>query len=109
MHGNYALGGYVPDVLGATEEPTRAPPSDALSNFDADAYWMREVLRASMEGCGVASPNPSVGCLLVANGVEVARGCTQSFGGLHGERVAFERVSAEISWADVTAYVALEP
>jgi diaminohydroxyphosphoribosylaminopyrimidine deaminase / 5-amino-6-(5-phosphoribosylamino)uracil reductase len=110
MQGLFALGGYVPDVLG-TQEPVGQLPLKAFRDLkgDSDSHWMREVLRVSMEGCGEASPNPSVGCVLVKNGLEIARGCTQAFGGLHGERVAFERAPLDISWPEVTAYVALEP
>lgn len=98
-----SLGGWVADVLRNN--------SDMQSNGTpvSDEDWMRETLRTSMEGCGAASPNPSVGCVLVKDGQEIARGCTQPFGGAHGERVAFLRASDSVNWSEVTAYVALEP
>lgn len=103
MRSTFTLGGWLPDVPGVET------PQGSAAPLATDEDWMREALRASMQGSGEASPNPSVGCVLVKDGQEIARGCTQAFGGAHGERVAFSRVGGEVDWSQVTAYVALEP
>lgn len=103
----YGFGGFLPDIL---PQEFAAPPSPGEAAFaGSDEDWMREALRASMEGCGKASPNPSVGCVVVKDGREVARGCTSWFGGPHGERNAIARVPADFAWAEATVYVVLEP
>jgi diaminohydroxyphosphoribosylaminopyrimidine deaminase/5-amino-6-(5-phosphoribosylamino)uracil reductase len=104
MGSPHALGGYLPDLLmGKEEAPAR------FSSPTSDEDWMREALRASHVGCGRASPNPSVGCVLVKDGREIARGCTDWFGGVHGERAAVAGVPEGVEWSGVTAYVVLEP
>lgn len=52
-------------------------------------------------------PNPPVGCVLVRNGVVVARGYTQPPGLPHAEAMALQALDGDLS--DVTAYVTLEP
>jgi len=113
MLASFGFGGYLPDLLPeefAARDLLVANGADKSWDVDAqDAHWMRETLRASMEGCGKASPNPSVGCVLVCEGKEIARGCTDFFGGQHGERVAFSRVPPDTDWSKVTVYALLEP
>ena len=97
-------------------------PKSFSSQRSEDEFWMKEALREGMRGAGIASPNPSVGCVLVESfGVspagtfvsrEAARGCTQAYGGWHGERSAFENLKKQKPSADahgITAYVTLEP
>lgn len=58
-------------------------------------------------GHGNVWPNPSVGCVLVRDGVIVGRGWTQPGGRPHAETEALARAGAKARGA--TAYVTLEP
>ncbi|MBD2611504.1 bifunctional diaminohydroxyphosphoribosylaminopyrimidine deaminase/5-amino-6-(5-phosphoribosylamino)uracil reductase RibD [Nostoc punctiforme FACHB-252] len=74
-----------------------------------DRYWMEQALLTSMNSVGIANPNPAVGCVIVRNGVEIARGSTLAFGGKHAERVAIESISDKSLLQGACAYVTLEP
>ena len=72
---------------------------------------LREFMRAAIEegkkalpGC---RPNPPVGCVLVRDGVIVARGYTQPPFQPHAEPMALRELSGDLD--DVTAFVTLEP
>jgi diaminohydroxyphosphoribosylaminopyrimidine deaminase / 5-amino-6-(5-phosphoribosylamino)uracil reductase len=56
---------------------------------------------------GVAYPNPTVGAVVVAGGVIVGEGVTESYGGRHGEVVALEAAGA--ASAGATLFVTMEP
>lgn len=56
---------------------------------------------------GCTAPNPSVGCVIVKDGVVVGRGWTQPGGRPHAEAEALARAGAAAAGA--TAYVTLEP
>ncbi len=73
----------------------------------ADIKWMRAALSMARRGLGLVSPNPSVGCMLIKDGIVIGRGVTQAGGRPHAETVALMQAgdSAEGS----TAYVTLEP
>ena len=78
----------------------------------ADGRWMRAALALARRGLGTTGINPSVGCLIVKNGVLLGRGRTGAGGRPHAETVALdqarERYGPEaIRGADV--YVTLEP
>ena len=80
----------------------------------SDEYWMLEAIKESSRGIGITNPNPSVGCVIVASDgrTELARGCTQSYGGLHGEAVALSQVNSTRRTKELknaTLYVTLEP
>ncbi len=77
-----------------------------------DEFWMAHALLQAMNGVGWASPNPSVGCVLVEDDRIVAAGFTQNYGGKHAERMAFEYLLAqgEIDpGRKLRVYVTLEP
>lgn len=74
----------------------------------SDAYWMAEALLEAMNGFPGASPNPSVGCVIVKNGEELARGFTESYGSLHAEAKALSKID-KASAKDATMYVTMEP
>ena len=78
----------------------------------ADAQFMDHALRLGRRSLGLAWPNPSVGCVLVKDGVIVGRGVTQPGGRPHGETTAIAHAVA-VSGAQAvrgsTAYVTLEP
>ena len=68
---------------------------------------MRAALAVAARGLGRAWPNPAVGCVLVRDGVVVARGWTQPGGRPHAEVDALARAGEAARGA--TAYVTLEP
>ncbi|WP_448189712.1 bifunctional diaminohydroxyphosphoribosylaminopyrimidine deaminase/5-amino-6-(5-phosphoribosylamino)uracil reductase RibD [Azospirillum sp. sgz301742] len=72
-----------------------------------DHHHMRAALALAARGLGSTAPNPSVGCVLVKDGVVVGRGWTQPGGRPHGETEALRRAGTAARGA--TAYVSLEP
>jgi diaminohydroxyphosphoribosylaminopyrimidine deaminase/5-amino-6-(5-phosphoribosylamino)uracil reductase len=73
-----------------------------------DAEHMRHALALAARALGRASPNPAVGCVIVAqNGRVVGRGWTARGGRPHAESVALERAGEAARGG--TAYVTLEP
>lgn len=76
--------------------------------FDAaDRRFMRRALALAEKGVGLASPNPSVGCLIVRDGRIVGRGWHE-YDLLHHAEVHALREAKERS-KNATAYVTLEP
>jgi len=73
-----------------------------------DIRHMRHALRLAERSLGSVSPNPAVGCVIVApDGHIVARGRTQNGGRPHAETVALRAAGSRARGA--TAYVTLEP
>jgi diaminohydroxyphosphoribosylaminopyrimidine deaminase/5-amino-6-(5-phosphoribosylamino)uracil reductase len=75
-----------------------------------DERFMREALATASQAEGCTGDNPWVGCVIVLNGMVVARGATQNPPGPHAEVVAIE--AAERAGVDLGAcelYVTLEP
>jgi diaminohydroxyphosphoribosylaminopyrimidine deaminase / 5-amino-6-(5-phosphoribosylamino)uracil reductase len=72
-----------------------------------DARWMAAAVALSSRGLGRTAPNPSVGCILIADGRVVARGWTQPTGRPHAEAMAL--AAAGDAARGATAYVTLEP
>ncbi len=68
---------------------------------------MRAALALARRGLGSTWPNPTVGCVLVADGHVIGRGWTQPGGVPHAETVALERAGDQARGA--TAYISLEP
>lgn len=64
-------------------------------------------LALAARGLGRTWPNPTVGCVIVADGVVVGRGWTQPGGRPHAETEALRRAGAAARGA--TVYVSLEP
>jgi diaminohydroxyphosphoribosylaminopyrimidine deaminase / 5-amino-6-(5-phosphoribosylamino)uracil reductase len=76
--------------------------------FDAgDRKFMRQALALAQKGLGVASPNPSVGCVIVQDGRIVGRGFHEYALLDHAEVRALKEASEYSRHA--TAYVTLEP
>ena len=73
----------------------------------SDARFMRAALALARRGLGRTWPNPSVGCLIVKDGIVVGRGWTQPGGRPHAETEALARARHNAKGAD--AYVTLEP
>ena len=75
-----------------------------------DEHWMREALKASVGARLIAPPNPAVGCVIVKDGREIARGFTQAPGSAHAESQALNAAAAAgESVVGATVYVTLEP
>ncbi len=68
---------------------------------------MGAALALASRGRGRTAPNPSVGCVIVANGRVVGRGWTQDGGRPHAEAMALRQAGGAAAGA--TAYVTLEP
>jgi diaminohydroxyphosphoribosylaminopyrimidine deaminase/5-amino-6-(5-phosphoribosylamino)uracil reductase len=75
---------------------------------EADHRWMAKALQLARRGLYSAAPNPRVGCVLVAEGGEVAgAGFHARTGGPHAEVEALGEAGARARGA--TAYLTLEP
>ena len=72
-----------------------------------DAEYMRAALALARRGLGRTAENPSVGALIVRDGVIVGQGWTQDGGRPHAERVALD-AAGELA-RGATMYVTLEP
>ncbi len=72
-----------------------------------DLRHMKHALSLAQRGLGQVWPNPSVGCVIVKDGVIVGRGHTAPGGRPHGEPQALEMAGNGALGA--TAYVTLEP
>ena len=68
---------------------------------------MRSALALARRGIGTTWPNPSVGCVIVRDGVVIGRGATAPGGRPHAEPQALAMAGAAARGA--TAYVSLEP
>jgi len=72
-----------------------------------DNRFMKQALRLAEKGAGLASPNPSVGCVIVKDGAIAGRGCHEYALRDHAEAAAL--CEAGDSAHGATAYVTLEP
>jgi diaminohydroxyphosphoribosylaminopyrimidine deaminase/5-amino-6-(5-phosphoribosylamino)uracil reductase len=70
---------------------------------------MEQALIESMNSVGISAPNPGVGCVIVKNGRELARGFTQAWKHPHAERMAFSALPADVSIEGAEVFVTLEP
>lgn len=95
----YLSGGYLPQILNPKED------------YSLKLDHMGKAYILGMKGAGFASPNPSVGCVITCQDTVIARGYTQSYGGQHGEKVAFEDLGhiPQHLWEKCQIYVTLEP
>jgi len=73
----------------------------------ADMGFMARALELARSGLGLTAPNPSVGCVLVRDGILVGEGRTQAGGRPHGEAMALAMAGPKAAGAH--AYVTLEP
>ena len=74
---------------------------------DEDRRWMDAALNFGERSLGLAAPNPSVGAILVKDGVVVGRGVTAPGGRPHAESIAIAEAGEAARGA--TLYVTLEP
>jgi len=78
-----------------------------MAENEQDAQWMQAALELARQGIGLASPNPTVGCVLIRENRVVGRGFHQYAQRDHAEVVALAEAGAAAHGA--TAYVTLEP
>lgn len=71
----------------------------------SDEAFMRRALDLAARNVGATGDNPSVGCVIVKDGVVLGEGATQAGGRPHAE----EMVLAGLDARGATAYVTLEP
>lgn len=102
LESGFGLGGYIPRAIDSKAAPSRIPTSDR------DRYWMAQALLEAMEAVGRASPNPSVGSVIVEAETCISRGSTQAYGSYHAERMALTAAGAR-ELASSECYVTLEP
>lgn len=72
-----------------------------------DAAFMRRAIALAAPNVGRTGENPSVGCVLVKDGVVIAEAATAEGGRPHAEEQALAAAGAAAAGA--TAYVTLEP
>jgi diaminohydroxyphosphoribosylaminopyrimidine deaminase / 5-amino-6-(5-phosphoribosylamino)uracil reductase len=74
-------------------------------------YFMQRCLELAVIGLAEASPNPSVGAVLVHNNTIISEGYTSSYGGPHAEVNCIQNVKAEEQHLikESKLYVSLEP
>jgi diaminohydroxyphosphoribosylaminopyrimidine deaminase/5-amino-6-(5-phosphoribosylamino)uracil reductase len=84
-----------------------APQSASGIAAADDTQWMQTALELAREGVGLASPNPTVGCVIVRDHRVVGRGFHQYAHRDHAEVVAL--AEARDAARGATAYVTLEP
>ena len=71
---------------------------------------MKQALRLAYRGIGRVEPNPMVGAVLERDGIIVAKGFHQRFGGPHAEIEALNHARRlGLNPADCSLYVTLEP
>jgi len=73
-----------------------------------DREMMSQALKLAAKGRFTTSPNPTVGCVIMADGKIVGQGFTRPAGGNHAEIEALE-TARDTDITGATAYVSLEP
>lgn len=81
--------------------------SAAAANAGFDRRMMRAAISFGRRNLGLTAPNPSVGALVVRDGVIVGRGVTSRSGRPHAETIAIDEAGEKARGA--TLYVSLEP
>jgi len=76
----------------------------------SDAVWMDRAVAVARQGLGTTAPNPTVGAVIVRDGVIIGEGCTRPVGGAHAEVMAL-RAAREAGHdpRGAVMYVTLEP
>ena len=79
----------------------------ANQRMTQDEFYIRRCFHLALNGLGRVRPNPMVGCVIVKDGIVIAEGYHQQYGGFHAERNAILSTTADLHGA--TLYVNLEP
>ena len=91
----------------SVSEPNSTSTQTDLVQIQKDERWMNEALDLAQRSVGLASPNPTVGCVLVKSEAMVGQGFHDYDLRDHAEVVALRMAGGEARGA--TAYVTLEP
>jgi diaminohydroxyphosphoribosylaminopyrimidine deaminase / 5-amino-6-(5-phosphoribosylamino)uracil reductase len=83
------------------------PTQNDSAQVSQDERWMNDALELARKSIGLASPNPTVGCVLVKGEAVVGRGFHEYDRLDHAEIAALKEAGGEARGA--TAYVTLEP
>lgn len=79
-----------------------------MSVSDADIQFSRRALELALKGIGLVSPNPLVGCVIIAeDGTVVGEGTYIADDVVHAEAIALQQAGERARGG--TAYVSLEP
>ncbi|MEM9468719.1 MAG: bifunctional diaminohydroxyphosphoribosylaminopyrimidine deaminase/5-amino-6-(5-phosphoribosylamino)uracil reductase RibD [Pseudomonadota bacterium] len=78
-----------------------------MTSDSNDIWHMRSALSLARTGLGRTWPNPTVGCVIVKEGIVLARARTADGGRPHAETIALNKAGEQAKGA--TAYVTLEP
>ena len=81
--------------------------ASAQPPLTGDERYMALALELARARLGKTAPNPSVGCVIVADGAVVGEGVTGIGGRPHAEEIALKAAGERAK--DATAYVTLEP
>jgi diaminohydroxyphosphoribosylaminopyrimidine deaminase/5-amino-6-(5-phosphoribosylamino)uracil reductase len=93
----------------AWELATGGPWPDP-QHLESHDHFMALAIRKGMDGVGLSSPNPPVGCILVRDGRIVGQGVHTRAGDPHGEIMALRDAEGRgETLKGATAYVTLEP
>lgn len=78
-----------------------------MQHSAADIWHMRSALNLARTGLGRVWPNPSVGCVIVQEGIVIGRARTADTGRPHAETQALMQAGSGAKYS--TAYITLEP
>lgn len=101
----------MPELTAALAWPlaTGGPWPDPAS-LSGDERFMALALQEGLQGVGLSSPNPPVGCVLVKGDRVIGQGAHTRAGDPHGEIMALRDAEARgEDTKDATAFVTLEP
>src|ERR1700688_572740 len=94
-----------------TSSPSTRKPTPIRFSTDTvnshDTHFMQHALDLARKGIGLASPNPTVGCVIVKDGAILGEGFHQYDWRDHAEIVALKQARDKAQGA--TLYVTLEP
>lgn len=71
--------------------------------------YIKRCIELAKKGLGTTSPNPSVGSVIVCDGIVVGEGYTSPYGGNHAEVNAINSIEDKSLLGQATIYVSLEP
>ncbi len=74
-----------------------------------DNFFMQRCLDLAIKGIGKTYPNPLVGCVIVLNNKIISEGWHKSYGGIHAEADAINKVKDKSTLKNCSLYVNLEP
>lgn len=78
-------------------------------NYTEHEKYMLRCLQLAKKGIGSTRPNPSVGAVVVLDGVIIGEGYTSAYGGAHAEVNAIAAVKDKNLLKKAVLYVSLEP